>query len=186
MKSFLVVTAAALALALHVPQPARADPNGEVRKDEAHRYRLDLNVAQKSVVGGKDLMTTFCLSPAREDKVEICLGSQGHSFAAEDGRFFVSTIKQLDVPYAPCRCERLVVLRAEQPLCWPMMASVPNIRVENGDVAGYVTILEDVHEIGGTAESCVRVDSNRVPLTITGTKVNTTQPPKDAPPRLHS
>lgn len=186
MKSFVVGIAAALALALHVPQPARADPNGEILKDEAHRYRLDLTAAQKSVIGGKDLMTTFCLSPARENKVEICLGSQGHSFLAEDGRFFVSTINQLDTPYAPCRCERLVVLRAEQPLCWPMNVSVPNVRVENGDVAGYVTIFEDVHEIGGTAESCVNVDSNRVPLTITDSRVDTTQPPKEAPPRLHS
>jgi len=186
MKSFVVVTAATLALALCVSQPASADPNGEILKDEAHRYRLELTVAQKSVVSGKDLMTTFCLSPTRENKVEICLGSQGHSFLAEDGRVFVSTINQVNTSYARCGCERLVVLRAEQPLCWPMNVSVPKVHVANGDVAGYVTILEDVHEIGGTSESCVNVDSNRVPLTMTGTKVDTSQPPKESPPRLRS
>ena len=187
MKSSVVVTAAALALALPVSQPARADPNGEILNDEVHRYRLELTVAQKSVVGGKDLMTTFCLSPARENKVEICLGTQGHSFLVEDGRDFVfATFNEVNNPYAACRCERPVVLVAEQPFCWPMNVSVPKVRVENGDVAGFVTILEDVHEIGGTAESCVHVDSNHVPLTITGTKVDTRQPPKESLPRLRS
>lgn len=194
MKSIVVVTAAALALALDVSQPARADTKGEILNDEDHRYRLEITLAQKSAVGGEDMPTVFCLSPTSENKVEVCLGEQhGHSFFVGNGSIFVYgpiRLGDLDnhgnLGNPTCRCERPVVLRAEQPLCWSISVLVPNFPLPNGTVAGFVNILEDVHEIGGTAESCVNVDSNRVPLTIKVKKDDTSQPPKGSSPRLRS
>jgi len=165
MRPILVAIVGALSLAIGATLPAHADPRGQFLDDADHRYRLVITVAQEAAAIGDDIPTTFCLSSARAEKIEVCLGKfQGHWFFGGDRS--ASTFQLKTDNDVLCRCERPVVLLREQSLCWPMTVSVADVGVANAQLDGAVTVLEDVHEVGRTADSCVNANSNRVPLTI--------------------
>ena len=174
MKPTLVAILGALSLFVGATPPAHAEMKGRTRDDSDHRYRLVITVAQQSASVGDRVPTIFCLSPTTEDELEVCLGRhQGHWFFGGD--MAVSTFELDSDDDGLCSCERPVVLRADQPFCWPMTVSVPEFGVAEAQIGGFVTILEDVHEIGRPADSRVDVDSNRLPLTI---KTQEAKPPK--------
>jgi hypothetical protein len=181
----LVAIVAAVSLGIGATPPARADMKGRIRRDDDHRYRLEITLARESAVVGDDVPTMFCLSPALDDAIEVCLGQhQGHWFFG--GEWSVSTFRLQPDSDSLCTCERPVVLRRDQPLCWPMGVVVPNFGVSNVRVGGFVTVLEDVHEIGRAADSCVSADSNEVPFTIKTEKDDTAEPPSPPDPRLRT
>ena len=182
MKPILVAILGALSLVVGATRPAHADSKGHTRKDDDHRYRLEITVATETAVVDDTIPTFFCLSPTREDKLEVCLGQfQGHWLFGGDRS--VSTFELKSDGDDLCTCERPVVLLRDQPLCWSMTVSVADVGVTNALVGGFVTVLEDVHEVGRTAASCVNADSNRVPLTIKSKTDDMVKPPKAPAPR---
>ena len=44
------------------------------------------------------------------------------------------------------------------------------------EIGGFVTVLEDVHEVGHTADSCINVRSVMVPITIEPKKTDDDAP----------
>jgi hypothetical protein len=180
------IIAAAFAPVMIVATPqTHAQMKGRLLEDDAHRFHVELTVAQQSVVVGDVVPTIFCLSPAVEDVVEVCLGAhRGHWFFAGDHSTSVFTLRPDGD--SMCRCERPVVLRADRPLCWSMDANVSEISVGSSKIGGFVTVLEGVHEIGGTADSCTIVNSQHVPLTVRPKSDDTKPPPKKLPRGLHS
>ena len=161
----LLAIVGALSLVAGATPAVSGDPKGRIRHDDDHRYRLEITLARQSAVVGESLSTTFCLSPARDEKLEVCVGRfQGHWFFGGDRA--TSTFQLMPGDEFICTCERPVVLLPDQPLCWPMYVSVQDVGSENAQVGGFVTLLEGVREVGGTAESCVDARSDTVPLTV--------------------
>jgi len=165
MKATLVGILGMVGLVLHASPCVLADAQGHTIEDGDHRYLLDVTVAQPTAVAGAVLGVSFCISPAKEEKLEVCLGRfQGHWL--HDGDRWVSTFTLHEEDDAMCRCERPVVLTRGEPVCWSMDASLRDADAGSMEIGGFVTVLEDVHEIGRTADSCIDVHSVMVPITI--------------------
>jgi len=175
MKAFLNAVLGAAVLVLHATPCISEGLHGRTREDGDHRYLLEVTVAQPTAVTGTILGTRFCISPAEEERLEVCLGRhQGHWF--HRGVAWKSTFTLDPGDDAMCRCERPVVLTRGEPACWSMDTSLRDASAGSTEIGGFVTVLEDVQEIGRTADSCISVRSVMVPITIEPEKT-----PDDAP-----
>ncbi len=162
-------------LVLHATPCISEGRHGQTREDGDHRYLLEVTVAQPTAVTGATLGTRFCISPAKEARLEVCLGRfQGHWF--HFGDTWKSTFFLYPEDDARCRCERRVVLTRGEPVCWSMDAPLRDADAGSMEIGGFVTVLEDVYEIGRTADSCINVRSVMVPLTV-----EPDGPPDEAP-----
>jgi len=165
MKAILVGILGVVGWVLHASPCVLAGSQGQTREDGDHRYLLEVTVAQPAAVTGTTLGTKFCISPAKEETLEVCLGRfQGHWFHGGDVRKSTFTLYPEDD--ARCRCDRPVVLRRGEPVCWSMSAPLRDDDTGITEIGGFVTVLEDVHEVGRTADSCINVRSAMVPITI--------------------
>jgi len=165
MKAILVAMLGVVVLVLYATPCISEGRHGQTRKDGDHRYLLEVTVAQPTAVTGTTLGTSFCISPAQEETLEVCLGRfQGHWFHMGD--VWRSTFILHPEDDARCRCDRPVVLMRGEPVCWSMDAALRDADPGITEIGGFVTVLEDVHEIGSTADSCINVRSVMVPLTV--------------------
>jgi len=165
MKPFSMTILGAVILAVGATPCALAEPKGQIREDDEHRFLLEVTVDQPAAAVGSGLDTSFCLSPTREQRIEVCLGRfQGHWI--HDGEKWTSTFTLQEKDDAMCRCERPVVLSRGESVCWPLRALLQSADAGRVEIGGFVTVLEDIHEHGITAESCIDVRSAMVPLTI--------------------
>ena len=165
MKAVPFAFLGAVVLIPHANPYVLAGVQGQTREDGDHRYLLEVTVAQPTAVTGTTLGTSFCISPAKGEKLEVCLDRfQGHWFHRGDAWKSTFTLHPGDD--ARCRCERPVVLMRGEPVCWSMDASFRDADAGSTEIGGFVTVLQDVHEIGRTADSCIQVRSVMVPLTI--------------------
>ena len=165
MKATLVGILGVVSLVLPASPCVLAGVQGHTVEDGDHRYLLEVTVAQPTAVAGAAIGTSFCISPAKEEELEVCLGRlQGHWF--HDGDKWVSTFTLREEDDAPCRCKRPVVLTRGEPVCWPMDALLRGVHAGSLEIGGFVTVLEDVREVGRTSDSCINVRSVMVPITI--------------------
>jgi len=165
MKATLVGILGVVGLVLHASPGVLAGAQGQTREDGDHRYLLEVAVAQPAAFTGPTLDTKFCISPANEETLQVCLGRfQGHWF--HGGNAWRSTFTLYPEDDARCRCDRPVVLRRGEPVCWSMNAPRRDDDTGITEIGGFVTVLEDVHEVGRIADSCINVRSVMVPITI--------------------
>src|SRR5260221_12787721 len=144
----LLAIVGALSLVAGATPAVSGDPKGRIRHDDDHRYRLEITLARQSAVVGESLSTTFCRSPARDEKLEVCVGRfQGHWFFGGDRA--TSTFQLMPGGEFICTCERPVALLPDQPLCWPMDVSVHGVGSEQAEVGVVVTLRYGVR--GGSA-----------------------------------
>jgi hypothetical protein len=135
------------------------------RLDAAHRYRLVVTLPQATLIAGAPNLTMFCLSPAREDVMNVCLGRyQGHDLAGGDLYTRSFTLPSKEEPR--CTCRTPVVLLRTSPRCWPMSLLDPDPRLTDATLNGFVTIVEGVDAVGASAETCVEVSSDPIPVRI--------------------
>jgi len=167
MKPILVAILGVVSLVNGATPCALAGRGRQTREDGDHRYRLEVTLAQPTAGFGDVISTMFCISSARDARVEACLGQfQGHWYHQGDNWMSTFTLRPDGDNDDMCRCERPLVLTRGEPVCWPMRAPLPNVDAGSVEIGGFVTVLEDVHEIGRTADSCIDVRSVTVPLTI--------------------
>jgi hypothetical protein len=165
MKATQFVFLGTVVLVLHATPCISEGLHGKTREDGDHRYLLEVTVAQPTTVAGTTLGASFCLSPAKEERLEVCLGQlQGHWFRS--GNTLKSTFTLYPGDDEMCRCDRPVVLRRGEPACWAMNAPLRDDDTGITEVGGFVTVLEDVQEIGRAADSCINIRSVMVPITI--------------------
>jgi hypothetical protein len=167
----ILLGALLIALAANV---AAADDGA--RPDDAHRFRLVVTLPRPQWIAGEPNVTMFCLSSVAEEEMDVCLGRfQGHDLAG--GGLFTRSFTLPPKEEPRCACRNPVVLLRESPRCWPMSLLAPDPLMTDATLSGFVTIVEDVREVGSSAETCVEVSSEPISVRFVLDHENS-QPPR--------
>lgn len=155
----------AAGMTLSLATGAIAETDRPFRDDLDRRYRLTIELSGDEGNVGELLPTTLCLSPTSDDRLAVCLGErQGHDLIGD--RRITTTFTLPPEEHPSCTCNRPVVLVRDAPLCWSLPVRLAEVDVEEPLVRGFVTVLEDVHDVGKSSSSCISVRSNAVPVRL--------------------
>lgn len=147
-------------------------------RDTDGRYRLEVRVPGTVTQVGASLSVTFCLSTAKDETLEACMGIEPvHSTWRGRNRDTTVLLIPGEDDARACTCARIVTLRQDSPECWRSFLTVPAIAWGTLDLGGFALILEEGGENGASPPRCVRVDSDLVRLSIEPA------PPEEEPDR---
>lgn len=136
-------------------------------RDTEGRYRLEVRVPGTVTQVGASLHVTFCLSTAKGETIQACMGVEPvHSTWQGRNRDTTVLLVPGDDDARRCTCVRIVTLTPDSPQCWRSYLTVPAIAWGSLDLGGFALILEEAGENGASPPRCVRVDSDLVRLSV--------------------